>query len=891
MEAYRPNADALLAAIQAEDKKRGSGKLHIFFGMAAGVGKTYAMLEAARIKKNEGVDLLIAWVESHRRSETERLLEGLPVLPRRKIEYRGSVFEEMDLDEILKRKPELVLVDELAHTNVPGSRHPKRWQDVSEILDAGIDVYTTLNVQHLESRKEIVETITEISIRETVPDVVLERATQIELVDLSPPDLLKRLKEGKVYLGDKAQEAREHFFKEDRLTALRELALRFTAEKVDQELRMLTATSGKEVPWKATERLMVAISHSPYSEGLIRATRRIAYNLEAPWIATYIDTGKILSPDDRETLAKNIALARDLGGEVEVIADADLYGALKRIAVEKNVTQMIVGRPMRRWIQDFFEGGTLLDRLIRESGDLDVHVIRQAHPKWKANLLQRLPRFESDFTHYVVAFWTVVGCGILGGILLPFTGYRTTGFLFLLAVLGVSLFESFGPILLAAVLSALVWDFFFIPPAGTFHISEPEDIIMCFAYAFTATAAGILTRRVREREKMIREQEDETRSLYQIVKEIAQSGTSEKYLPLIFKHLRTVFPGNFMVFVHDGKTLQPVRFPFEPGGSAEKDQAVATWAFDHGVEAGWSTPNLGSASALYIPLKGPTQKLGVFAFHPHDRENLLSIRKHNLLIAVSEQVALSMERECLEKDARDVRQLQESEKLYQTILQSVSHELRTPLTAMIGSATALQQSKVKSSQNELLAEIVDSAERLNLVVANLLDMSRLSSGQLNLVRDWHDIADLFSLSIKRVEKSLTGHHVEREIEEGLPLVRIDAGLMEHVVNNILLNAAIHSPAGGEIEICAKRANGYVVCTISDHGTGVPNEFLGKIFEKFYRAPGSRPGGTGLGLATAKGIVDAHGGVIGAKNRKEGGLEVSIYLPIEAQPEMPKDGNA
>ncbi len=467
-EPNRPDPDALLAAIKRSEASQHGGRLWIFFGMAAGVGKTYAMLKAAQERLKDGVDVVVGVVETHGRSETDALLAGLPVIARKALEYRGVTLQEMDLDAILARKPSLVLVDELAHTNAPGVRHPKRWHDVAEILDSGIDVYTTVNVQHIESRKESVETITGIAIRESVPDSILERAEQIILIDITPAELLKRLEEGKIYLGERAETALQNFFKEDRLTALREMALRLTAEKVDNELQSLTAGKGSDRAWKPSERLMVAVSHSPYSAELIRATRRLAFGLDAPWIGVNVDTGQPLSEEDRATLARNLALVRELGGEVITTAEADTGAALKRIAHQRSVTQLIIGRPTRRWLRDTVHGGTLLDQLARESGTFDVHVLRtdwgpgaKAPKRWPFGVEAGIPK-------YALAAIAVAAIALISWLVAPVLGYRAVGFLFLLTVLSISMFLSLGPVLFAAVVSALIWDFFFIPPLAHF---------------------------------------------------------------------------------------------------------------------------------------------------------------------------------------------------------------------------------------------------------------------------------------------------------------------------------------------------------------------------------------------------------------------------------------
>lgn len=656
----KPDPDAILAAIRKEDSMGRGGQLRIFFGMAAGVGKTYAMLEAAHRRLEEGVDIIIGTVETHGRRETDALVEGLPIILKKKIEYRGSIFEEMDLDAILVRKPAIVLVDELAHTNIPGSRHPKRWQDVLEILDAGIGVYTTLNVQHLESRKESVESITGITIRETVPDSVLDRASNIELVDLTPEDLLQRLKEGKVYLGENAQLALEHFFKIGRLTALREIALRFTAEKVDSELQWRTSAEDQSSHWKATERFMVAVSHSPTSEGLIRATRRLAFGLGAPWIGVNVDAGEILNTEDRSRLSRNLSLVRELGGEVVTTADTDIVSALIRIANQRKVTQMVFGRPARLWLRNIFSGGTLLDRLVRESGAYDVLVLRPEKSEHTKRTNRRKLAFESGLSSYWYILWVIAVVALINRLFLPFLGYRAVGFVFLLGILIISLFTSFGPILFAAIISALVWNLFFIPPVGTFAIKEPEDVLMCAVFLVVAIITGALTHGIRKREKMLRFREKHTETLYDIVETLVSSSDLQGCIDSVTKRLATIFDGDFVILIGDTNGQLELKSPY-PGSTilSKEEFAVAKYCFDNRKTAGWSTDTLPSAEFLYLPLVGSVQTVGILGYRPKIRMKFLQ-EEENLLMAVGRQLAIAMEREILRQRTLDEKHFKHS---------------------------------------------------------------------------------------------------------------------------------------------------------------------------------------------------------------------------------------
>ncbi len=889
----RPDPDALLAAIKKDEAKLQSGRLRIFFGMAAGVGKTFAMLKAAQDRLREGVDVIIGTVETHKRAETEALLSGLATVPRKIINYKGTILEEMDIDAILARRPQLVLVDELAHTNIPGSRHPKRWHDVVELLDAGIDVYTTINVQHIESRKEPVESITGIRIRESVPDSILERASQIILIDITPAELLKRLSEGKVYLGEMAETAAQNFFKEDRLTALREIALRLTAETVDNQLQELITIRDSDTSWKTTERLMVAVSHSPFSEGLIRATRRLAFGMEAPWIGVNIDTGISLSEQDKATLSKNLSLARELGGEVISTAGVDIGLALKRIALQYNVTQLIVGRPTRRPFRDLLHGGTILDRLVREGGNFDVHVLRPEERDDTAPKRWRNIEMESGLSTYGLVIAVIVAIALFDSSLMHIIGYRAVGFIFLLTVLALGMFVSIGPILVGAVLSALIWDFFFIPPYGTFQISAPEDIAMCTAYLLVAITTGTLTNRIRKREKMLRLREERTQMLYNIVRTIAAARGKREFMPLVADKLGTILKGNFSIVAsNEEKNLERVTYPARDWSNVDREWAVAQWAFDHGKAAGWSTDTLPSASGLYLPLRGTTEAVGILAYHPLGKTRLLP-EEENLLFAVSQQLAASIEREMFQARSQLAERLAESEKLYQTILNSVSHEIRTPLTAIIGYTSALRsdpQNATADRRQQILGELSENAERLNNVVTNLLDLSRLNSGTLRLKKDWHDINDLIAVVLDDQKKTLSDHPVVTRSSETLPLIRIDFNLFKQALINLLSNAAAYSPSGTAIDLEIMMSKDALILNVTDKGPGIPPESLPHLFDKFYRVPGTPSGGTGIGLAIAKAIVEIHGGTIEVANAPKGGTCFSIKLPIERQPDLPSESN-
>lgn len=886
----RPDPDLILRQLKADEVRQSSGQLRVFLGMSAGVGKTYAMLRAAHARLKEGCNVVVGIVETHGRVETLAMTENLPLIARKKIDYKGVILEEMDLDAILAVKPALVLVDELAHSNVPGSRHAKRYQDVIELLDNGIDVYTTINVQHLESRKDLVEKITSVPIRETVPDSVLERASQIEVIDITPDELLKRLKEGKVYLGEKANRAAENFFKQDSLTALREIALRFTAEKVDHELQAYHALKHAVAPWQTNERLMVAISHSPYSEPLIRATRRLAYNLEAPWIAIHVDDGKKLNTADEEQLAKNLQLARELKAEVVTTTDTDITSALRRIARQKNVTQIVVGRPTRKIFSDFIAGGSLLERLVRESGEVDVHVIRQE------NYRPNGPWFpKTGFRTGPIAYWNtfvfLMGVGFISGMLEPIIGYRAVGFLFLLAVLVVGRMGTLGPVVLGATISALVWNFFFIPPKLTFAISTPEDFILCATFFVVAVITGTLTTRVRTHEMLLREREERTNVLYAVLKDISSSRGKAEFLSRVTTRMSHVFSGECGVLLkeRDGKLTMAKDDSYQMP-LAEKEFAVAQWSFENGKMAGWSTETLAQSGALFVPLKGNAEPVGVFIYKPKDRRKL-SLEQQNLLLSVCGQLGLSIERHFVDNRLLETSRLQESEKLHQTLLNTISHEMRTPLTSILGSAYLLQADdspNTEAFRKTIGAELTNSGERLNRVIENLLDMSRLNAGVMAIKKEWHDIHDLIGVTVKRLGAGLNDRKLTIDFPPVLPLVEMDFRLVEHALENVIFNAASYTPVGSEIRVSADVSQGFLSLIVEDSGAGIPVDSLDKIFDKFYRVPGTPAGGTGLGLSIVKSIAEFHHGGVRVENRREGGARFVISLPLGVPPSMPQE---
>ncbi len=886
----RPNPDDLLRGVQREEREDARGKLRVFFGMCPGVGKTYAMLRTAREALASGTNVVIGVIEHHGREETKAMMVGIPIIPKKKVDYSGTPIEEMDLDQILERRPALVLVDELAHTNAPGSRHPKRYQDVEELIRSGIDVYTTVNVQHIASRADLVYQITHVPVRETVPDSVLEMANQIELIDLSAEELLKRLSEGKVYLGERADRAAENFFKEEKLTALRELALRFTAEKVDDQLKRHMTEKRIAGPWNTNERLLVAISHSPFSGRLIRATRRKAYRLEAPWIALHVDSGQPLGIEDQTMLAKNVELARELGAEVLSTRDREVARAINRTVREKNVTQIVMGRPDRRFVRDFFSGGTLLDQLLAESSEVDIHVLRHArrsvHRLRYDQLRARFSRLYESFDFF--PYWAssvFLALVIFSGYGMEnWIGYRSVGYLFLSAILLISFLTSLGPTLVSAVLSTVAWNYLFIPPRFTFSISEPEDYMMCGAYFVVAITAGVLTSRIRAQERDLLLREKRAKILYDFSRALAEANGEAEVAGRAAESLRGLFGLSAAVLLleADGQTLSTRPCHTSTFLVDERAYAVAVWSLKNRKRAGFGTQTLASSSCLSIPLIGKKNPIGVLILYREEKAAPFSLEQDALLDTISSHLAVAIERELFERSARMAEVLEESEKLHQAILNSVSHELRTPLAAIVGAASALSDTHVldePESRAAILEDLGYSAERLNRIVENLLDMSRISGGVLAIRRDLFDWTDSLQSSLARLTKGMRGHRVIlTEGEEAL--VEGDHRLLEHVLLNLLANASAYSPAESPIEIFIGRRGEFAVLEVSDYGRGVPDELKTKIFDRFYRVPGTPVGGTGLGLSIAHSIVGAHGGTIWVADRAGGpGSVFSVSIPI------------
>jgi two-component system sensor histidine kinase KdpD len=885
----RPNPDALLAAIQKSEAATKRGKFKVFLGMAAGVGKTYAMLRAAQRATREGVDVIVGYVETHGRKETEALLAGLSIIPRKKVEYRGVTLEEMDLDSLLARRPRLAIVDELPHTNVPGSRHAKRYQDVLELLDAGIDVYSTMNVQHAESRVDTVRQITGSTVQETVPDSVLDGA-EMELIDLPPEDLLKRLDEGKVYMPERAEVAMMNFFREGNLNALREMALRLAADHVGQEVHDYLQAMQITGPWKSGHRLLVGVSASPYSAHMIRWTRRLADSFDCPWIAVYVEQAQPLTTEVQEKLTKHLALARELGAEIITTADADIAQGILRVARQQNVTQIVVGKPGTDSALDWFRGGRLLRRLVRESGHIELHVVR---PETTEKPSARGGGFapESSMGQYVEVLGVVGACTALNFLFDSMMSARDGHMQSLVYLLGVVLLAfrvGRGPTLFNATASALLWDYFFLPPRYTLYLTRVEDAMMFAMYFIVALVLGQLASRVRWQERAERRREQRATALYMLTSDLADAADLDDVAQRLVRQVAQAFNAKVAVLPREPSgALARTAHPASTLAVSEKEQSVAAWAFRFGKAAGRFTDNLPSASAIYMPLqtnRGAVGVLGVeLAAEPQP-----TLEQRDLLGAFARQAALVLDRLRLDGESQKAQLVAESERLSKALLNSISHELRTPIAAITAAATTLAELKSRDPlemDKTLVSEIQESAARLNRLVSNLLDMTRLESGNVKPRLEWCDVADLINVALRHNERELSKHEIIRSVARPLPLVKADFVLIEQVLNNLLLNAAAYTPPGTPVEVRASVVNGEMVVTVADRGPGLPAESLPHLFEKFYRVPGAPAGGTGLGLSIVKGLVEAHGGRVEVQNRPGGGAEFIVCLPVVSSPDI------
>jgi two-component system, OmpR family, sensor histidine kinase KdpD len=884
----RPSPEALLQECRQESR----GRLKIFLGASPGVGKTYAMLETAQAKRREGVDLVVGVAETHGRKETEALLKGLEIIPRRRIEYKGHWLEEMDLDAILRRQPKLVLVDELAHTNAPGSRHPKRYMDVEELLAAGIDVYTTLNIQHVESLNDVVAKITRIRVREQVPDSIVDQADNIELVDLTPDDLIQRLAEGKVYVPLQAQRAVRNYFRPGNLTALRELALRRTAQRVDEQMVTYMQAHAIAGPWAANERVLVCVSQNPSCAAVVRHARRLADRLRAPWTAIYLDTARTqrLGERAKDRIADCLRLAQRLGGEAVTVPGTNIATDIVEYARANNFTHIIIAKSRRpRW--SLWWGGSVTHQLICHAGDIGVHVIDGADEQTEPGdepVETAAPRGSAfKFNSYAGTVGIVAAALGVGLILQQFLAVSNIALVFLTAILVSAVAYGLWPSLFACLLSVLIYNFFFLPPLYTFTIADPENVVALFFFALVAVIAGNLASRVRGQAIAARQRAKTTAELYQFARKLAGAITLDDLLWAIAYQIASMLKVRVVLLLPEADTIA-VRAGYPPEDILdEADLAAAKWSWQHGRPAGRGADTLPGAKRLFLPIRAGGGAVAVVGLDSDRPGPFFTPDQRRLLDALADLAALAIERVGLAQDVGRARLQAETERLRSALLTSISHDLRTPLASILGAATSLKNYRKQLDEaalDELIGTIQEESERLNRFIANLLDMTRLESGPLAPHLEPVDLSDIVGSALERAKKFLAAHKVEIDLEERLPMLRLDPVLFEQVLFNLLDNAAKYAPAGSLIRVRARRKAAVVRLQVIDEGPGIPSSDLDRIFDKFYRTrvADRQLAGTGLGLAVCRGFVEAMGGSIVAGNRQEGhGAVFSITLPVAA----------
>jgi two-component system sensor histidine kinase KdpD len=907
MAAVRPDPDALLERVHREEAKAKRGKLTVFFGATAGVGKTYAMLEAARLRKAQGVDAVVGYVEPHGRAETEALLEGLERLPFLEVSYRDRKLRDFDLDAALARKPELLLVDELAHSNPtegePRPRHAKRWQDVEELCAAGIDVFTTVNVQHVESLNDVVASITGVRMHETVPDAVFEEADEVVLIDTPPDELLNRLRAGKVYIPEQARDAIENFFRKGNLIALRELALRTTAERVDRAMEEYRAGQGIRVTWAAGERLLVAIGPDEQGERLVRAGKRMASALHAEWIVVYVETPDLLrlSEEKRNERIALLRLAESLGAEAVTLSGRSAGEALAEYAHERNVSRIVIGRPRRPLWRRLLRASTY-GELLANVGSIDVLVVGGADEK--AQL--RSPFFarsraylavptKSHKNRWIGYAWGAVApalCTLAGVWTSPLFELTNIAMVYLLAVALIAARYGRGPAVASSILAVAAFDFFFVPPQLTFAVSDIQYVITFAIMLAVALLISNLTASVRLQANVAGHRERRTAMLYAMSRELAATRGQANMATLAVRHISEAFDSQVVVLLPDAHGR--LRHPKGRGlaGSLHgADVDVAQWVQDHGEPAGLGTDTLPSSEVLYVPLKGTQSVLGVLGVLPANPRRVLLPEQFHLLETFAGQVALALERAQLAERAERASIDAETEGLRNALLASISHDLRTPLAVISGASSSLVEkgaSLTPQGREALARSIFQQSQQMAELVAKVLQMTRLEGGSIALERDWHSLGELAGSVLARLRERLAAHPVDVDLSPDVPLVRIDATLIEQVLANLLENAAKYTPPGTPITLSGAQHGGEVIVSVEDRGPGLPPGEPEHLFAKFHRGTSEGAlGGVGLGLAICRAIVQLHGGRIWAERLPQG-TAFRFTLPVEAVPAVPAE---
>lgn len=902
----RPDPDALLARVEREENLKRRGRLKIFFGAAAGVGKTYAMLLAAQAKRAEGVDVVVGLVETHERQETVAVLQGLDVLSPKLVKHRDTVQREFDLDGTLKRRPTLVLVDELAHSNAVGCRHPKRWQDVEELLDTGIDVYSTLNVQHLESLNDDVSQVTGVQVKETVPDTVFELADEVELIDLPPDELLLRLKEGKVYMPQQAERAILSFFRKGNLIALRELSLRLTADRVDAQMQDYRDDHAIRDVWPVGDRVLVCIGPNPIAERLIRAAKRLATSLHAHWIVTYVETPELqrLPAERRDEVLRALRFAEQLGAETVTLSGPDMSKEILNFAKSRNVTKIVLGKPSRRgwkrWVL-----GSVVDTLITEAHNINVYLLgsprggsasEQNSLKQMQGLKVLRPSYPRGHTRrrWISWGWALIMTGGTTMLAWLMSGNFESANLVMVYLLGVVFMAArFGreASILTSVLSVAAFDFLFVKPIYTFAVADAQYLVTFVIMLLVGLIISHLTSNMRSQAKIASHRERRANVLYALSEDLATSRTVADTARIATRHIQEEFGGTSVLLfpVDDGRIVYPQDSPV-PESLRASDLGVAQWVFDHAQIAGQGTDTLPGASAVFFPMSGFRGVIGVLALRAANLRRVFLPEQRRLLDTFISQIAQTIERVRFANEAQQTQIRIESETLRNSLLSAISHDLRTPLASIVGAASTLVEEDAHLTpldRQELNLTIYDEALRMSNLANNILDMARLDGGQASLNRQWYPLDEIIGGALTRMHKQLEWRVVNTKLPDGLCLVRLDAVLIEQVLINLLENACKYTPQGSPIDIIAEFSAHMLKVTVADLGPGIPAGAEEKLFDKFYRV--HREGtqsGVGLGLAICKAIVIAHGGVIGACNRQDGGAQFFFLLPLdEASPQF------
>ncbi len=913
----RPDPAELLTRAEREEARRGRGRLKIFFGAAPGVGKTYAMLAAVQRLARDGVDIVIGLVETHGRTETEQMLLGLDILPRHEVQYRGPdgtaapvVLREFDLDAAIARRPEFVVVDELAHTNAPGSRFEKRWQDVEELVKAGISVYTTLNVQHIESLNDVVAQITGVRVRETVPDSVVDEADEVELVDLPPEVLLERLKAGRVYVPASIQGASESFFRQGNLIALRELALRRTAEWVDRQMREYKRGKGIRAVWPAAERILVAVSPSPASGKIVRAAKRMAAGLHADLLAVYVETPRTASipQADRDRVIQTLRLAESLGAETSTLSGANAAAELVAFARERNVSKIVVGKTGRSRLREAVFG-SFVNNLVRLSGDIDIYAIRgdsdagSVGDAGRSTIAGRgrVANRRSGPWEYLLASVVAGGCTVLGLLLFKRLDLANIAMLYLAGVVVAAVWLGRGPAVLAAVLGVAAFDYFFVPPRLTFAVSDAQYVLTFAVMMGVGLLIATLTNRLRTLADAARERERRTSLLYAMSRELAAARDRREVATVAVRHVHDSFGCDAALLI-PGRADRPaavevVASAGSPDWIDERERGVARWTFDHGRSAGQSTLTLPGSAGRYEPLSASQGKIGVLAVRPRDPDAFAPTPQQLLLDTFVNQISLALERVALIEGQQAARIDAESERLRSALLSSVSHDLRTPLATIAGAATALQSGRSldERTKADLTDSIVREADRLNDLIANLMFATRLEAGGVELNREWASVEELVGAGLARHREALRTRPFEVRVSPELPLVRVDNAMLPQVIHNLIDNALRYTPAATPIDIAAWTTETNLIVKVADQGPGLTDDERSKVFQRFYRGRTAQPTGSrsgiGLGLTICEGIIKAHGGRVWAEHNTPRGVAFFFSLPIDSpQPEVPAEGS-